>query len=55
MIEVGDQVLIVAGGVSVMRVLEVRDDGIAVIESVLDTPGTYSFEMEVRHLVPIGD
>jgi membrane-associated HD superfamily phosphohydrolase len=44
-------VLLVGGAVSVFQVLELEDDGHAIVESVLDAPGRYRFSVPVATLV----
>ncbi|WP_433521659.1 hypothetical protein ACQPZ2_30760 [Nocardia pseudovaccinii] len=52
MVNVGDKVLLAAGGVSVFEVLEVDGD-YAIVESVeKNAPGCYPFSTEVAILVP---
>ncbi|MBF6302792.1 hypothetical protein IU459_35450 [Nocardia amamiensis] len=53
--QVGDKVLLVAGGVSVFEVLELQDDTHAPVESVLDAPGRYPFSVRTDALVPAPD
>ncbi|MFC9555999.1 hypothetical protein ACFTWF_34845 [Rhodococcus sp. NPDC056960] len=48
---VGDLVLLHPAGISVFKVLSVEDEH-AVVESVLDSPGTFPFEVRVKYLVP---
>ncbi|MGY2148829.1 hypothetical protein ACW9HM_05065 [Nocardia gipuzkoensis] len=55
MVQVGDKVLLVASGVSVLRVLELEDDTHALVESVLDAPGRYPFSVRIDSLVPATD
>ncbi|MFQ6329675.1 hypothetical protein ACLMAL_26550 [Nocardia sp. CWNU-33] len=50
MVKVGDQVLLVAGGVSVFRVVEIEGDD-AVVESAQDAPGRYRWSARVSELV----
>ncbi|MGW4774183.1 hypothetical protein ACWEO2_39845 [Nocardia sp. NPDC004278] len=53
MVNVGDRVLLVAGGVSVFQVLEVEADH-AIVESVeSDSPGRYPFSVRVAELVAV--
>ncbi|MEU6832129.1 hypothetical protein ABZ894_26065 [Nocardia beijingensis] len=47
--------LLVASGVSVLRVLELEDDTHALVESVLDAPGRYPFSVRIDSLVPTSD
>ncbi|WP_433734874.1 hypothetical protein ACQP0C_41865 (plasmid) [Nocardia sp. CA-129566] len=52
MVNVGDKVLLVVGGVSVFEVLEMDGDR-AVVESVeKNAPGCFPFSTEVAILVP---
>ncbi|MEU2040436.1 hypothetical protein [Nocardia niwae] len=52
MVQVGDKVLLVAGGVSVFEVLEFEDEDHAVVQAVLDSPGSYPFSVRADSLVP---
>ncbi|MGY1965523.1 hypothetical protein [Nocardia abscessus] len=52
MVQVGDKVLLVAGGVSVFEVLEFEDEDHAVVQAVLDSPGSYPFSVRTDTLVP---
>ncbi|MFR9773846.1 hypothetical protein [Nocardia sp. SC052] len=53
MVQVGDRVLLVANGVSVFEVLELDEEGYALVESVLeDSPGRYPFTVRADSLVP---
>ncbi|MEU4345449.1 hypothetical protein AB0H00_30060 [Nocardia sp. NPDC023852] len=52
MVQVGDKVLLVAGGASVFQVLELDDEGYAIVESVLlEAPGRYPFSVRADSLV----
>ncbi|BDT96941.1 hypothetical protein IFM12275_69170 (plasmid) [Nocardia sputorum] len=54
MVQVGDRVLLVANGVSVFEVLELDEEGYALVESVLeDSPGRYPFSVRADSLVPV--
>jgi hypothetical protein len=56
MVQVGDKVLLVANGVSVFEVLELDEEGYALVESVLeDSPGRYPFSVRAASLVPVPD
>ncbi|WP_169332757.1 hypothetical protein [Nocardia araoensis] len=52
MVQVGDRVLLVAGGVSVFEVLELEDDEHAIVQAVLEAPGRYPFSVRNETLVP---
>ncbi|WP_280357501.1 hypothetical protein [Nocardia otitidiscaviarum] len=53
MVNVGDQVLLVTGGHSVFKVIEIDGDQ-AIVESVdTDAPGRYPFPARVASLVPV--
>lgn len=52
MVSEGEHVLLVAGGVSVFRVVEVDGDR-AVVEPVEETPGGYRFPTPIAQLVPV--
>ncbi|PXX52773.1 hypothetical protein DFR70_13021 [Nocardia tenerifensis] len=49
----GDQVLLVAGGISVFQVVEVEGDHALVAPIQADAPGGYSFPARVAALVPV--
>ncbi|MBF6330523.1 hypothetical protein [Nocardia transvalensis] len=55
MVEVGDLVRTLQGGVLIFRVVEREDDEHVLIEPVEDLPGKYPFSFPVRYLVPVGD
>ncbi|MBF6102269.1 hypothetical protein IU510_30075 [Nocardia cyriacigeorgica] len=53
--EVGSLIKVVAGGVSVFRVLEIGVDGnpdMALVQSVEDQPGVYPWRTELSLAVP---
>lgn len=53
--EVGSLIHVVAGGVSVFRILEMGVDGDptkAIVEAVADTPGTYRWPIDLTYAVP---
>ncbi|WP_280227535.1 hypothetical protein [Nocardia farcinica] len=53
--EVGSLIRIVAGGVSVFRILEIGVDGnpdMALVQSAEDRPGTYPWQTELSLAVP---
>lgn len=50
---VDDRVLLVAGGQSVFTILEIDDDGYALVKSVTDAPGSYPFPVRLTDLVPV--
>ncbi|MBF6138273.1 hypothetical protein IU501_35460 [Nocardia otitidiscaviarum] len=52
MVAVGEQVLLVAGGISVFEVLEIVDDTTAMVQAVDEAPGRYPFPAPISHLVP---
>lgn len=49
-IGVGQRVRIGEHGVSVFEVLEIEDEGHALIESIEDVPGRYPFSMRIGDL-----
>ncbi|WP_306355809.1 MULTISPECIES: hypothetical protein [unclassified Nocardia] len=51
-VAVGDRVRLLAGGVSVFEVVEVRDDGTTLVQAAEDAPGRYPFPTPTVHLVP---
>ncbi|MEU5763971.1 hypothetical protein [Nocardia sp. NPDC047648] len=51
MVQVGDRVLLVAGGVSVFEILEFEDDEHAIVQAVLEAPGRYPFSVRTETLV----
>ncbi|MGV9823367.1 hypothetical protein [Nocardia xishanensis] len=53
MLRVGDRVRIGTTGVSVFAVVEIPDPEHAVIESVVEAPGRYPFEMRAVDLVRV--
>ncbi|WP_146251444.1 hypothetical protein [Nocardia tenerifensis] len=53
MVNMGDQVLLVAGGISVFQVVEVEGDHALVAPIQADAPGGYSFPARVAALVPV--
>lgn len=48
----GDIVLLHPEGVSTFTLLSVDEDGHALIESTIDSPGKYAFGVAVKFLVP---
>ncbi|MFF7941529.1 hypothetical protein ACFZC5_17600 [Nocardia gamkensis] len=53
--EEGSLIHLVAGGVSVFRIIEVGLDGDpskALVQAVADTPGTYPFPTDLTYAVP---
>jgi hypothetical protein len=52
MVNVGDRVLLVAGGVSVFEVREIDGDHALVESTETDSPGCYPFPTRVADLVP---
>jgi hypothetical protein len=40
-------------GVSKFEILSIDEDGHALIESLVDSPGTYPFSVRVKFLVPV--
>ncbi|BDU00967.1 MULTISPECIES: hypothetical protein [Nocardia] len=53
--EEGSLIHLVAGGVSVFRIIEVGVDGDpskALVQAVADTPGTYPFPTDLAYAVP---
>ncbi|MFB8001529.1 hypothetical protein [Nocardia sp. NPDC056000] len=51
MVNVGDRVLLVVGGVSIFEVLDVAGE-IATVQSIDDVPGRYPFPARVSALIP---
>jgi hypothetical protein len=51
MVHVGDRVRLVAGGISVFEVLELKDDEHAIVQAVLEAPGRYPFSVRTETLV----
>ncbi|WP_330185997.1 hypothetical protein OHB26_39520 (plasmid) [Nocardia sp. NBC_01503] len=51
MVNVGDRVLLMVGGVSIFEVLD-SDGETATVQSVDDAPGRYPFPSRVSALVP---
>ncbi|MFF0613830.1 hypothetical protein ACFYUD_34720 [Nocardia tengchongensis] len=52
MVNVGDRVLLVAGGQSVFEVREIDGDHAVVESADADAPGRYPFPARLAHLVP---
>ncbi|WP_280249224.1 hypothetical protein [Nocardia abscessus] len=52
MVQVGDKVLLVASGVSVFELLEFEYEDHAIVQAVLDSPGSYPFSVRADTLVP---
>lgn len=53
--EVGSLIHVVAGGVSVFRIVEICVDGDstkALVEAVADTPGTYPWPTDLTYAFP---
>ncbi|ELB89181.1 hypothetical protein ACVH9Z_27690 [Rhodococcus opacus] len=48
----GDTVMLHPQGVSKFKILSIDEDGHALIESLLDSPGKYAFSVAVKFLVP---
>ncbi|WP_016885053.1 hypothetical protein [Rhodococcus sp. DK180] len=48
----GDTVLLHPQGVSKFKILSIDEDGHALIESLLASPGTYPFSVQTKFLVP---
>jgi hypothetical protein len=48
----GDTVLLHPQGVSKFKILSIDEDGHALIESLLTSPGTYPFSVQTKFLVP---
>ncbi|WP_280484548.1 hypothetical protein [Nocardia cyriacigeorgica] len=51
-VHIGERVRLVAGGVSVFEVREIRSPQHAIVESVEDAPGRYPFLARIADLVP---